>query len=272
MTASGEWDELQRLIDEAEATGGTVGVAIASTTGHEFAHNAERRFRAASTVKIPIMIQIFRRIERGELSLSQEYVVNADDHSVGSGVLHDMHDGLVVTIHDLLYLMMSISDNTATNILIDLAGMDEVNTVMQELGMAQSTLGRKMQGKPAEGKQAENWATPAEYASVVRKMLDGDAASADSCEQMVGILEQQQNTRRISRYLPDEPGLHWGSKTGSISGVTNDVGFVMTDAGTVIISVFCEDLPDQHVGEKFIGDVAREAVAVAGIAEPLRTS
>jgi beta-lactamase class A len=271
VTHTGEWDGLQRLIDEAEASGGTVGVAIVGSAGQEFRHNAERRFRAASTVKIPIMIQIFRRIDRGELALAQEYTVRAEDHSVGSGVLHDMHTGLVVTIHDLLYLMMSISDNTATNILIDLAGMEEVNAVMRELGMEQSELGRKMQGRPAEGTQAENWATAREYAQLVQKLLDGDVASAGSCTKMVAILEQQQNGRRIGRYLPDE-GVRWGSKTGSISGVTNDVGFVTSDAGTVVVSVFCENLADQHVGEQFIGDVARQAVAVCGIAEPLQTS
>jgi beta-lactamase class A len=102
-------------------------------------------------------------------------------------------------------------------------------------------------------------------------LLDEDVASAGSCTKMVAILEQQQNGRRIGRYLP-EKGVRWGSKTGSIIGVTNDVGFVTSDAGTVVISVFCENLADQHVGEKFIGDVARQAVAVCGIAEPLQTS
>lgn len=266
-----EEQELKRLILEAERSGGSVGVAIESSSGWEFLHKADRRFRAASTVKIPIMIEMFRRLDRGEMSLTDRYVVEQNDHSVGSGVLHEMHEGLVVTIHDLLYLMMSISDNTATNILIDMAGMETVNATMQELGMAQSTLGRKMQGKPAEGEQAENWATAGEYASLIRKLLDNQVASPDACAQMVAILEKQQNMRRIGRYLPDN-GLRWGSKTGSIRGVTNDVGFATAEAGTVIVSVFCEDLPDMYVGEKFIGDIARQAVKIVGIVEPHFTS
>jgi beta-lactamase class A len=217
------------------------------------------------------MIEIFRRIERGEIALTDEFVVTKKDHSVGSGVLHFMHDGLVVTNYDLVYLMMSISDNTATNILIDMAGMDRVNALMRELGMSQSTLGRKMQGKPAEGEQAENWATPKEYASLIRMLLDRGVASPESCEQMIAILEKQQNGRRIGRYMPEE-GVRWGSKTGSIQGVVNDVGFVTTDKGTVIVSVFCENLPDMVTGEKVIGDIARQAVYIAGIVEPLFTS
>jgi beta-lactamase class A len=217
------------------------------------------------------MIEIFRRIERGEIALTDEFVVTKKDHSVGSGVLHFMHDGLVVTKYDLVYLMMSISDNTATNILIDMAGMDRVNDLMRKLGMSQSTLGRKMQGKPAEGEQAENWATPKEYASLIRMLLDHGVASRESCEQMIAILEKQQNGRRIGRYMPEE-GVRWGSKTGSIQGVVNDVGFVTTDKDTVIVSVFCENLPDMVTGEKVIGDIARQAVYIAGIAEPLFTS
>ena len=271
MAQTSEWSELERLIADAEAGGGTVGVAIQSSTGHEFRHNASTRFRAASTVKIPIMIQICRRIEGGDLALDQEYAVRKEDHSFGSGVLHDMHAGLVVTIHDLLYLMMSISDNTATNILIDLAQMDAVNATMQELGMRDSTLGRKMQGRPAEAVQAENWATPNDYASALGKLLKHEVASPDSCDKMIAILEQQQNGRRIGRYMPIE-GLRWGSKTGSVGDAVNDVGFAISEAGSSVISVFCQGLADMHVGEKLIGDIAREAIDVAGIADPLRTS
>ena len=267
----GEENELKRLIQEAEATGGSVGVAVEASGGWQFTHNADRRFRAASTVKIPIMIEIFRRIDREEISLADNYAVSKDDHSVGSGVLHEMHEGLVVTIHDLLYLMMSISDNTATNILIGMAGMENVNATMRQLGMVESTLGRKMRGKPAEAGQPENWATAGEYTSLVGQLLDSRVASSESCSRMIGILEKQQNMRRIGRYVPEE-GVRWGSKTGSIRGVTNDVGFVSSEAGRVIVSVFCEDLPDMYVGEKFIGDIAREAIKIAGIAEPGVTS
>lgn len=266
-----EENELTRLIQEAEATGGSVGVAIDSSTGWKFRHNSDRRFRAASTVKIPIMIEVFRKTDRGEISLSDDYTVRKHDHSAGSGVLREMHEDLVVTILDLLYLMMSISDNTATNILIDMAGIESVNATMRQLGMEQSTLSRKMQGKPADDPRVENWATAGEYATLVGKLLDSEVASPHACEHMVSILEKQQNMRRIGRYVPED-GIRWGSKTGSISGVTNDVGFATTDAGTVIVSVFCEDLPDMYVGEKLIGDIARRAMIGAGIAEPRFTS
>lgn len=256
---------LEQVIADAEATGGTVGAAISASSGWTFTHNGDRRFRAASTVKIPIMIQIFRQVDASARRLDDRFTMSASDFSAGSGVLHEMHEGLQVTVADLLYLMMSISDNTATNVLIDMAGMDDVNGLMRELGMKQSTLGRKMQGHPAEGEQRENWATPSEYAALVGKLLGREVASAEACDAMIAILEKQQNPRRIGRYVPED-GFRWGSKTGSISGVVNDVGFIAGDGGTVIVSVYCEDLPDMHAGEQVIGDIARAAMEVAGIA------
>jgi len=256
---------LEQVIADAEATGGTVGVAIRSSSGWTFAHNGDRRFRAASTVKIPIMVQVFRQVDAGERRLDDLFTMSARDFSAGSGVLHELHEGLQVTVADLLYLMMSISDNTATNVLIDMAGMDKVNALMRGLGMEQSTLGRKMQGYQAEGEQRENWATPSEYAALVEQLLDREVATADACDAMIAILEQQQNARRIGRYVPED-GFRWGSKTGSISGVVNDVGFIAGDNGTVVVSVYCEDLPDMYTGEQVIGDIARAAMEVAWVA------
>lgn len=266
------WGEVEELIRKAEATGGVVGVTLVGPDGATFSHNGDRRFGAASTVKIPLMVTIYRQIDRGERTLDSQYVLRDEEKAAGSGVLLHLHEGLDLTLEDLIYLMISISDNTATNILIEMAGMDTVNEVIGSLGMERSTLARKMQGKPAEGVQRENWATPNDYITALRAILEKRAASPESCDRMVAMLEKQQNTKRISRYLPEGPGIRWGSKTGSVKGVTNDVGFITTDKGTLLVSVFCENLPDQHVGEQFIGDVSRAAMKATGVAEPLYTS
>jgi beta-lactamase class A len=261
------WDEVAAVIRQAEATGGKLGVAVFAPDGDAFAHRGDRQFRAASTVKIPLMVEVYRQIDRGERSPAERYALRTADRAPGSGVLLELHEGLELTLHDLLYLMISISDNTATNVLIDLAGMANVNATMQDLGMTDSNLGRPMKGRPAEGDEPENWATPNDYARAVRAILAGEAASATSCRAMEALLEKQQNKRRIARYLPEVQGIRWGSKTGSIAGVTNDVGFITTERGTLILSVFCEDLPDQHAGEAVIGDIARAAVRATGIVE-----
>jgi len=273
MTGQGvHWDEVTRIAKSAEEAGGTVGVAVIAPSGETFSYNGDRKFGAASTMKIPLMIEIFRQIDRGERALSDEYVLAAEDIAIGSGVMLHLHHGITLTLNDLIYLMISISDNSATNILIDMAGMGAVNETMQSLGMTNSNLGRKMQGRPAGPDQQENWATPNDYVTAVKALLEGTAASSDSCAKMVAMLEKQQNTHRISRYLPEGTDIRWGSKTGSVKGVTNDAGFITTPAGTLILAVYCEALPDQHVGEKVIGDISRAAMVATGVVEPLWTS
>jgi len=266
------WGGLTALIAPAEQQGGTVGVTVVPPLGEPFAHRGDRPFRAASPVKIPIMIELYRQIDAGVRGLDDRYRLRTADRTAGSGVLRELHEGTELTLRDLIYLMISISDNTATNVLIDLAGMDNVNATMRSLGMTRSTLGRKMKGRPAQGDEQENWATPNDYARVIAAILAHEAASPDACERMVAMLETQSCKRRIARYLPDGEGIRWGSKTGQITGVTNDVGFVMTERGTLIVSVFCEALPDPHVGEQLIGEIARAAMRATGTVEPLYTS
>ena len=265
--AKPDWSRLAEIVGGAEATGGTVGVAVVGPDGARYSHNGARRFGAASTVKVPLMVEVYRQIDRGERGLDDPYTLSAADKTPGSGVLLHLHDGLAVTLDDLLYLTISISDNTATNVLIDLAGMDAVNAAMRSLGMTSSTLGRKMKGRPADPGEPENWATPDDYAGLIAVILDHRAASPASCDRMIDTLEKQQNPRRIARYLPEREDLRWGSKTGSVKGVVNDVGFVTTERGTAILSVFCENLPDQHTGEQVIGEISRAALAAAGISE-----
>jgi beta-lactamase class A len=113
--------------------------------------------------------------------------------------------------------------------------------------------------------ETENWATPDDYTVVLQAILDHEAASAESCDAMVAMLEKQQNSRRIARYLPQSEEIRWGTKTGSIAGVTNDAGFVITPKGRLIIAVFCEGMDDQHLGEQTIGDVSRAAFDATGI-------
>jgi beta-lactamase class A len=262
------WHEVAEAVGRAEAFG-TVGVTIEGPDGRCWSRHGDRRFRAASVVKIPLMIEVYRRVEAGTLRLDEAHVLAAADRAAGSGVLLHLHAGLAPSIEDLVYLTMSISDNTATNLLIRRVGMPAVNGVMRSLGMTGSTLGREMRGRPAESDAEENWATPDDYARVVRMLLDGHAAGPAGTAAMVTMLERQQNGRRIGRYVPEAPGVRWGSKTGGLKGVTNDVGFVTGPGGRLILAVFCEGMADLHVGEQSIGDITRAAMRATGVVTPL---
>ncbi len=172
----------------------------------------------------------------------------------------NLHEGLNLTLGDLVYLMMSISDNAATNMLIETVGQDAVNATMHSLGMTDSKLGRLMRGRPMIAGEQENWAVPGEYAAIIAALLAKRVVSPSACDQMIALLETQQNNRRIARHLPRAGGPRWGSKTGSLPGVVNDAGFIMTDAGPLCIAVCVENQPDALEGEAMIGRVSQAAL------------
>ena len=258
-----DFTKLQTAIATAEASGCTLGVTAIAPDGARFAHNGTRRFVAASTMKIPIMVELFRRIDQGRDSLDHLHVLREEDKATGGGVVKELHAGITFTVRDLCYLMMAISDNSTTNILIDRVGMAETNALMKALGMQGSILGRKVRGRPPVEGETENWALPDEYAGLIAAILNNQAASPASCAAMVQMLEKQTNDRRIARHLPKgEARPRWGTKTGSLPGVVNDVGFIMAPAGPLVLSIYCE-IPDPNAGEAVIGEVARAALACA---------
>jgi beta-lactamase class A len=161
--------------------------------------------------------------------------------------------------------MIAVSDNTATNLVLDRVRLDAVNATMASLGMTGSELGRPMLGRlPAPG-DPENWATPRDFGVALQAIVADEAASAESCARMRETLAQQGEVRRISRFLPDDTGLQWGTKPGDLPGAINDVGYVTSDRGTLCVAIFCENLPDLDAAERAIGLIARESLALAGI-------
>jgi beta-lactamase class A len=261
----GSWAAVEALIRDAERAGGMVGVAIHGAEGELFSHHGDRRFRAASTIKVPIMIEAYREIEGGTLTLDDEYSLRDEDRIPGSGVLSHLHAGLELTLADLLYLMIAVSDNTATNLILDRVGLEAVNTTMQSLGMRNSVLGRRILGHlPKEG-DPENWATPRDFALAMHAIVSGDAAVPESCTRMLETLEQQGEIRRISRFLPGGGDIRWGTKPGDLPGVVNDVGFVASDHGTLSMAIFCENLPDLDDAERAIGVIAFETLSLTEI-------
>jgi beta-lactamase class A len=259
-----DWAAVETLILDAEGATGVIGVAVRGSGGELFSRHGGRRFRAASTIKVPIMIEAYRQIERGALNLDDRRVLRAEDFVPGSGVLKNLHPGLALTLADLLSLMIAVSDNTATNLILDRTGLSAVNATMQSLGMTNSVLGRRILGRlPAPG-DPENWATPSDFALALQAIVDGQAASPESCAAILATLRQQEEIRRISRFLTG-PDVQWGTKPGDLPGVINDVGFVSSGAGAVSIAVFTENLPDLDAAERAIGLIALRALELAGI-------
>lgn len=249
-----DWSEVLAEINGVTAKGGEASVAIVAPDGSRVDWRGDDLFRAASTMKIQVMLEIFRRFERGESRPGDTQILTDQVRTPGSGVLTDMHSGLALTVADNLYLMIAISDNTATNLLIDLASVDRINATVNELGIEQSLVRRRMLGRTPGPNDPENWIKANEMAELVSLIVSDRAASPASCAAMRDLLRKQQNTRRISRHLPE--GTDWGSKTGSLELVCNDVGFVMTPAGPLCLAIYIRGLDDID-GEQAIASIAR---------------
>lgn len=249
---------IQDIITAAESNGVRVGVYAMLPGGETVAHREDESFIVASTIKIAIMVRLYQMVDAGEIKLTDMYALREEDICPGSGVMQGLHIGTELTLGDICYLMMSISDNTATNVLIDVVGMEQVNASIRDLGLNSMILARKMRGGPAIEGEGENLGTPAEFAKLIESILDGRAASAESCMAMLDTLKTQANERRIGRYVP--AGWEWGSKTGSHTTTVNDVGFVMTNDGPLIISVFIQHAEDVVAGEIIISDISRELI------------
>jgi beta-lactamase class A len=250
------WSGVEAQIDQVIAQGGEASVAIIAPDGTRKSWRGDELFRAASTIKISIMIEIFRRFERGQSRPSDLQTLTDELRTPGSGVLYGLHSGLELTVADNLYLMIAISDNTATNFLIDLAKIDAINDTLEELGITQSLVRRRMLGRTPGPDEPENWIKANEMVEQIDLILTNRAAEPASCSGMRDLLRTQQCTRRIARFLPE--GTDWGSKTGSLEAVCNDVGFAMTPSGPLALAIFTRGL-DEDAGELAIASIARAA-------------
>ena len=275
MHEAQSWQRVAQTVAAVEAHG-TVGVSLIGPDGATWQHHGDRLFHPASTLKIPVMVAVYRAVDAGDLRLDAPWTLTEAARVMGSGVLAHLRAGAAITVADLVYLMIAISDNLATDALIGMVGLDAIAGVLGEIGMKRSQIGATISEMFA-GSDAPMFATPNDYAAAVRAILDGAAASADSCAAMVAMLEKQQNSRRIARYLP-QPSPHsvnlirWGSKTGTMRGICNEVGFIEGPNGRLIIAVYTEHYADMHTAEQVIGAIARAALMDTGVVAPVWTS
>lgn len=233
--------ELQKLADEAP---GVVGIAAVDvTTGERFGVNEDLVFPQGSAIKIPILIELFRRSDEGDVVLGDRVAVGAADQVGGSGLLQHFEDGgSELSLHDLAVAMIVLSDNTATNLLIDRLGMEQVNGTMAELGAAGTRLQRKMI-RPEESLAGnENLSTPAEAADLMVRLAGCDLPlTPESCAAVRRILEIGK-PGAFREPIPAEIPVAW--KPGSIDGVQTAWGLVDLPGGPYAVSVMVNYGPD----------------------------
>ncbi len=297
-SASPKAQGLQKRLDEIAASfPGKVGVYVKNVeTGAEAAINADNEYPMASTYKVPIMVQVFRDADAGKFSLTDRVTLKESDRRAGSGLLTHMTPGLSPTIHDLMLLMITVSDNEATDALLNRVGAANVTATMKQLGIEGLRVDRTteqiiadylMAGDPSihSATAAEIYAhpevfeklTPAQMnkaaqtltddpkdhtspramGQLLEKVVKNQAASEKSCKGVLAIMQQQQHTQRISRFLEEGTA---ATKSGTIGATTNDVGVIQVGGQHVVIAVYtikADSLVRTTQAEEVIGRIAK---------------
>jgi beta-lactamase class A len=255
------WEAGERLI---AGTPCRWSVAVTRGDGAElWGYVVDEPLKAASTIKLAVLIALFRALDAGQIGLDDERVLRESDKVAGSGVLSALHAGLAPTLHDLAHLMIAISDNTASNLCIEAAGgLAAVNAVCHDLGATRTVLGRKFLGRAAQAGEAENLTTARDLTILLRAILDGSAASRSSCERMLALLRAQTHRDRLARFLPASIG--FAGKTGTLAGTALDAGLLFAPGGPLIVAAIANDLPADYAADETMGRLALAAVETWG--------
>ena len=268
-----------RLQEIASHVDGVMGYAVLDlTSGDRFGHLEREVFPTASTIKLAIVYELFKQVDEGKIRLDQPITLDRTQAVGGSGVLFAMGTP-TLSVRDYATLMVMLSDNTATNVLIDLTGMENVTRRMARLGLTATKLRRHMIDLAAARRGDENVSTPADVVRLL-ELLNGPAKAgpdtsgpsgpAKAGPYMTGVddlmassrdaaiaLLKKPKTSRLRKGLPS--GVETADKPGELEGVRVDAGIVFAKNRPYILCAMTTYLKDEAEGERAIEDMSRAA-------------
>lgn len=225
-------------------------------TGYAAGFNAARSMPAASTIKVPVMVEVFTQLEAGRFDLQRRVTLLASDKDYGSGELCDAVTGTTYPVSTLLEKMIDISDNTATNMLIRLVGRRSINGRMSELGLEHTHLAGYVRTEGWSIRQALR-TSPADLVRLLALMARHELVDEWSSNEMIAILEADQYNTLIPAPLPVDVAI--AHKTGSLFDTLNDAGIVFASDAPYVIAVMTTALPSQDLGRSFIHAISHLA-------------
>jgi beta-lactamase class A len=259
--------QIAALESTIRAFRGRMGVAaIDLRSGETIAIDADARFPTASTIKTAVMIEAWQQASDGRVRMDALVPLEASNKVGGSGVLQRLHDGLSLTVSDLVHLMIVLSDNTATNMLIERLGTARVNATLESFGLRETKLfrptfrdGRADVLPELEREYGLGMTTPREMAKLMAVIAEGKAVNRQSSDAMMATLRRQQDRAMIPRNLPAIEGLQIGNKTGTdeekIAGPNGTKRHVRADAAIVTapglsytIAIYAREVEDTRWG------------------------
>jgi beta-lactamase class A len=253
-------------------------------TGQSIGIRATDPVRTASTIKLPIMLAVFDAVAKGKARWTDTLPVTTAERVSGTGILNfAFSDGVQLPIRDVVNLMIMLSDNTATNMILERFTADAVNTYLDSIGIKITRSMRKVRGDgnelkaaagySAAGKLPENqryglgMSTPQDMVTILEKLERGQAVSPEASKEMIAILRRCQDTTGIRRRLA---GIPIANKTGSLDALRSDVALVYAKGGVIAMAITVDNMPKSdytpdNVGSILIADLAK--ILVDGLAK-----
>ena len=217
-------------------------------TGQTYTYNGDERVPTASTIKVAVMIEAFARVSEGRAKWTDQLVLTKAARYGGSGVLPELSDGLRLTLRDCVNLMMVVSDNTATNMVLDYLTTDSVNARMNSLGYKATRLMRRIGGggESREGKDPDNKrfglgaTTPHEMVQILERLDLGEIVNASASKEMIELMKREQVRYAIGRASWEVP---MASKYGALDRLRSCVAIVYSKRGKIAIAITVDDMP-----------------------------
>lgn len=220
------------------------------SSGRSWGWKAEDDFPAASVIKVPIFLAVLQAAQAGRISLEQKRAVRLTDHVGGAGVIFELHEGIELTLTDFCRLMIVISDNVASNVLLDSLPEGELQALFQRLGMLKTVLGRRFMEMPRPGH--DNRTTAMDMGRCLAALAQGEVLDKSHTQQALAVLRRQQYREKIPQRLP--PELSVAHKTGELDGVRHDVALVEVPERPYVLCLLTQKgaaswLVDMHLAE-----------------------
>ena len=232
--------------------------------------------RTASTIKLPIMAATFDAVARGKAKWTEPLTVNAVEKVSGSGIIgSELSDGVQLPLRDVLNLMIVLSDNTATNMILERITADAVNAYLDKIGIKTTRSMRKVRGDGNQLKSPSGWSvagklpenqkyglgvsTPRDMVALLEKLENGELVSPEASQEMLAIMKRCRDDSGIRRRIGN---LKAANKTGSLDALRSDVGIIYAHTGRIALAITVDELPNidytpDNPGSQLIADLAK---------------
>jgi len=253
------WQKLEATVQEVDRSlNGVMGVAILDLTdGRTMLLHADEVFPQASSIKITVLAELYRQAQSGKLKLTDVYTVDKADMVPDSDIMGGLTPGVTrLALRDLATMMVAVSDNAATNVLIDRVGMENVNAMLSSMGLKNTRLRRKMMDINAAKQGRENVSTPREMMTLLEAVYRGKIVNAELTKDLIAVLATHKDSA-IRKAIPDT--VVSADKPGELEAVRADSGIVFAQNRPFVICVMTTYLRNEAEGEAAIRKVAAAA-------------